>query len=291
MALPYVYALLSNMLFGFVSQVYTYYGRKFSSLWVNAFKAFIAGLFFILAVLVSGGFNPIHPLALAAFLASGALGLGIADIFIVKAFAGMGPGRTLMLYSFQPLFVGILSFFLFGQVLDSHKLVSIIFFVMCVLIFSLESYNKDGHFNIKNTLFAFIGVAFDGSGVLLTRYGFNHAAHISTFEGNFYRALSAMLLFYVISRFKKFSFRENFNSLAPGRKAFVIFAVFMGTFMSLSLYLSAIRVGTLAVLTSISVTSVIFASVFECVWERKMPSKYLLAAFGFFFCGMYILLF
>lgn len=291
MALPYVYALFANMFWGFASQVYTHYGRKFSSLWTNAFKAFISGIFFVGAVVLMGGFNHIPLNAAAAFLISGAIGLGIADIFLVKAFAGMGPGRTLMLFSFQPIFVGVLSFFIFGQVLDFSKFASIIFFIICICIFSIESYRKVGHFNISNTIFALIGMVFDGTGVLLTRYGFDHAPEITVFEGNLYRIISALIFFFIISRFRKFSFRSNFNSLKISSKAFVIFAVFLGTFVSLTLYLNAIRMGSLAVVTAITVTGVIFASVFECIFERKMPTKYLYAAFAFFACGMYILLF
>ena len=35
----------------------------------------------------------------------------------------------------------------------------------------------------------------------------------------------------------------------------------------------------------------IFAAFFECIIERKLPSKYLLIAFCFFLCGMKFLLF
>ena len=291
MALPYVYALFANMFWGFAAQVYTEYGRKFSALWINCFKAFISGICFAGVVLFFGGFHHIPLNALGAFLISGALGLGIADIFLVKSFTGMGAGRTLMLFSFQPIFVGIVSFFVFGQVLDTSKFISIIFFIICILIFSVESYRRQGHFNISSTFYALIGMMLDGIGVLFTRYGFDHATQINVFEGNLYRVISALTVYFIISRFIKFDFSKNFAKLKISSKAFVTMSVFFGTFISLSLYLSAIKMGSLAVVTAITVTGVIFASFFECVFERKMPTKYLYAAFAFFACGMYLLLF
>jgi hypothetical protein len=38
-----------------------------------------------------------------------------------------------------------------------------------------------------------------------------------------------------------------------------------------------------------SCTAVIFAAAFECLLEKKRPSKYLLAAFGLFLCAIGLL--
>lgn len=288
---PYLYALFANMFWGLGAQFYAHYGRKFSSLWINAFKALAAGIFFATAVVIAGGFNQITPSAVFIFLVSGLMGLGVADIFLVKAYSGMGPGRTMMLFSFQPLFVGVVSYFVFNQTIDPKKFISIIFFIICILIFSLETFRKEGHWNIKNTVFAFLGMMFDGIGVMLTRYGFDKAVDITVFEGNLYRAIGALVFFTIISRVFKFSFRANFQSLARSGQFLLLFAVFLGTFLSLGFYLQAIRTGDLAIVTAIAVTGVIFAAVFESLFKRQWPTKYLYIAFAFFIAGMYFLLY
>ncbi len=287
---PYVYSVFANMFWGLGAQFYAYYGRKFSSVWINAFKALAAGIFFTCAVIIAGGFHEIIPSAAFVLLLSGLIGLGVADIFLVKAYAGMGPGRTMMLFSFQPLFVGVISYFAFGQVINPQKFISIIFFIICIVIFSLETFRKEGHWNIKNTLFAFLGMVFDGIGVMLTRYGFDKAPDITVFEGNLYRVIGALVFFVIVSRVFKFSFRANFQSLSPSRRFILFFAVFLGTFVSLGFYLQAIRTGDLAIVTAITVTGVIFASLFESIFKRAWPTKYLYIAFVFFTAGMYFLL-
>jgi len=66
---------------------------------------------------------------------------------------------------------------------------------------------------------------------------------------------------------------------------------FFGTYLSLMLYLQAIQIAeSLALISSISITAVIFSSTFECIWEKKAPSGYLLLAFVFFLIGTYFTL-
>ena len=133
-------------------------------------------------------------------------------------------------------------------------------------------------------------MAFDAGGVLITRYAFDLNTNITAFEGNFYRCIGAMVSFLIIRGFSPFQFRSRFKSLSNKSRIYVILGALFGTYISLSLYLYAIQTSSnLAIISAISITSVIFSSVIECVWDKKLPSKYLLLAFVFFFIGMLFL--
>jgi len=140
------------------------------------------------------------------------------------------------------------------------------------------------------SLYALTGVTLDGLGVIITRYAFNANPGIGTTEGNFYRAVGALLLFGAISRVKPFQFFSRLHSLG-GRSLFWIAAgSFAGTYLSLMFYLTAVRyAGALAAVSGIAITGTLFASAFECAFERKAPSRYLLVSFVFFFAGMALL--
>ena len=283
----YIYALAANLSFAFGVQFFTHYARKLSSLWVNCFKAAVAAALFFLTIAFQGGFHEISLSCAALFFVSGALGLGLADIFLIKSFSLMGPGRTMLLFGFQPLVIGVLSYFAFGQAVDARKFLAILFFVVCLFIFSLESFRKHGHWNAKATLFALCGIILDGLGVLLTRYVFNNSPGIGTTEGNFYRALGALLLFALLSRLKPFRFFGKLKALPSRSLLWITLGSVAGTYLSLMFYLSAIRyAGALAAVSGIAITGTIFASAFECAAERKPPSAYLLVSFVFFLAGM-----
>jgi len=192
-----------------------------------------------------------------------------------------------MLFGFQPVLIGVVSYFAFGQALDVHKFYAILFFVACLYIVSLESFKKQGHWNIRASLFALGGVTFDGLGVLITRYAFNNSPAISVTEGNFYRAAGALLLFAGISAVKPFQFVEKLKGIGRPGLIWITVGSVAGTYLSLMFYLNAIRYsGALAAVSGIAITGTLFASFFECVIEKKPPSRYMVVAFFFFLGGM-----
>ena len=283
----YIYALAANLVFAVGVQFFTHYARRISSLWVNSFKAVVAAALFLLTVLAQGGFHQIDPVFAGLFFLSGMVGLGLADLFLIKAFSLMGPGRTMLIFGFQPLVIGVLSYFAFGQAVDARKLAAVFFFIACLFIFSLESFRKHGHWNARATLFALGGVVLDGVGVIITRFAFNANPGIGTTEGNFYRAVGALLLFAALSRIKPFHFFEKLRALGRRSLLWLTVGSFAGTYLSLMFYLTAVRyAGALAAVAGIGITGTLFASAFECAYERKLPSGYLLVSFVFFFAGM-----
>lgn len=289
---PYIITVLSNLSFAIGSQFFTHYTRKFSSTWMNTYKALIALLCFTLTVLMMGGFNAISPVTILIFFASGLLGLGIGDIFLLKAFSHIGPGRTMVLFGFHPVIVGIISYFLFDQTLNTEKFWGILFFIFCLLTFSFESFKINKKWEVRGLVYAFLGMAFDALGVIITRFAFDMNSEVSAFEGNVYRCLGAIFFYMVIRKFSPFQFRMRFRSLERKSKVFVTLGAILGTYVSLGMYLYAIKeASSLATVTAISITSVIFSSTIECVWDKKYPTPYLIAAFGFFSIGMWILLF
>ena len=288
----YLCALGANLSFAVGVQFFTHYARRFSSLWVNCFKAAAALALFGLTVCLQGGFHPIELKYLLLFFASGVLGLGAADVFLIKSFSLMGPGRTMMIFGFQPLLIGALSYFLFGQTLDAGKFTAVIFFVVCLFIFSLESFNRHGHWNVKAGVFALCAVVLDAAGIMITRCAFNASPNLGTTEGNFYRAAGAVVFFILLSPIRPFHFIKGVKSLSRRSLLFMFAGSAAGTYLSLMLYLSAVRyAGALAGVSGIAITGTIFASVFECVIERKPPSAYLLVSFAFFLAGMKFLFF
>lgn len=279
--------VFANLSFAIGSQFFTHYSRKFSSVWMNAFKAVVAGFCFLLTVCLTTGFHSIELNTFLIFFISGFIGLGIGDIFLLKAFEKIGPGRTMVIFGFHPVIVGILSYIILNQNLEEKKIWSILFFIICLVIFSYENFRKNKSWEVLGLVYAFAGMAFDAGGVLITRYAFDLNQAVTAFEGNFYRCIGAMVSFLIIRGFSPFDFRSRFKSLTNRSRVYVILGALFGTYISLALYLYAIQKSSnLAIVSAISITSVIFSSIIECGWERKLPSKFLLIAFVFFFIGM-----
>jgi drug/metabolite transporter (DMT)-like permease len=286
-----LYALGANFFFSLGSQFFTYFSRKVGSTWMNWFKAAVAQVGFCAVLLINNGFHWVGFSDFFALFFSGVIGLGAGDIFLLMAFKELGAGRTLMLFAFQPLIMGIAGYYLFGQEIDFYRFMAIVFFVLCLLIFSIESFKKKGDWGTKGISFALLGMLLDAAGVVITRKMFDGNAELSPMLTNFYRTVGALVLFQLIHFVKPVTFFKPFKGFVLSEKIGVLIGALCGTFISLSLYLSAVQKANLASLSGVAITATIFSAIFECLWHKRLPSRYLIAAFISFGFGMRILLF
>lgn len=286
----YLIAVGSNLSFALGSQVFAHYSRSIGSLWMNLFKASIAFTAFALTITFITGWHEVQIYDIGLLIFSGMIGLGIGDVFLLRSFSEMGPGRTLILFGFQPLILGTFGYFMFNQQLDVEKLWAISFFILCIVTFSIESFRKDRHWQIKGILMAFTGMLLDALGMVLTRLSFDNNSLLTPLEGNFYRCFGAILIFYLWSLYRPIGLFRKYKALTHRGKYMVVMGSLLGTYLSLGLYLMALQKAHLASLSGIAITGTIFSSVFECFLAKKWPSKYLVIAFIFFLMGMWIIL-
>jgi drug/metabolite transporter (DMT)-like permease len=286
----YLFAILGNICFASASLVFASYSKKVSAYWMNAFKTVVTWLALLLLMIFIGYHSPSLP-SLSAFLASGFLGLNLGDLFLLSAFVRLGSSRSLMIFGFQPLFMGVASYFLFGQEVGPWRFLSLIFLVGCLFFFSLEKYKQEGHWEIRGLMFALIGMGFDTIGVLLSRWGFDASPAVPAMEGHFYRCFGAVLGFALMARFwKPLNLLAGFRRWNNKQRALIVCASWLGTLLSLYFYLTAVRVGHLASLAGIAVTGPLFASLLELIWKKERPSPYSLAALACFLTGFIILI-
>ncbi len=288
-------ALLGNIIFALASIFFTEFSRRRSVLWLNTFKALIALVAFALTVFLLRLAWPTSPLIYVCSLASGAMGLMIGDLFLLSAFTRIGPARTLMIFGFTPIILGLASRWLFNQDFPLYKLFAVLCLFVCVLSFSLEKFRTDGHWEWRGLLFAFAGVFLDACGLLLNKAAFQigtesgnevHPAMVNTL-----RCVGAMAVYPIVSLVlrNRLSLFTGFRTLATKDRVQVVVASFCGTYLSLLLYLSAVKFGHLASVSAVAMTSPVFAGLFECWRLKVLPNRYLLTGLFFFLIGLGIL--
>lgn len=283
-------ALAANVSFATASIAYASYAKSLSAYWMNTFKTSFA--FFLLALVapVIWGLNPVDPKSLMSFFSSGLIGLNLGDLFLLAAFARIGAARTLILFSFQPFFLAAAGYYFFDQNIFLKQIFAIFFMLACLFLFSLEGYRKNGKWELQGLLFALMGVLLDTSGILLTRWGFDQSVGLQPIEGHLYRCFGALMGFVIMAQFIPIHLIKKFQSLSPKAKVIVCFASFLGTFLSLLFYMTAVQTGHLASISAVAITGPLFAAGLEALIQKRKPSIYFLLALGFFICGFIILL-
>jgi drug/metabolite transporter (DMT)-like permease len=130
---------------------------------------------------------------------SGFAGLCLGDIFLFRAFTTLGPARSLVLYSFQPLMLGIYGYFFLGQLFTVNQTLAVICMMICIFIFMLERNMTTGSWDLRSFVWAFLGITLDAIGVMLTRQGYELNPGLETFQVNVIRCMGALGGFLLIS--------------------------------------------------------------------------------------------
>jgi drug/metabolite transporter (DMT)-like permease len=285
----YALAVGSNLTFATAGMVFSIYARRFSSLWISQIKVWVALLAFIVAMLVSGQYVPVGPFAWGYLLLSGCVGLCIGDFFLFRAFATLGAGRSLVLFSCQPLILGIYGYFILDQIFTLNQTLAVICMIICVFMFMLERNKMTGSWDFKSFIWAFLGICLDALGIMLTRSAYEYAPELETFQVNTIRCIGAVMAFILLSPKSNLQTITELLSLRKREQSLVATASLFGCFVSLSLYLAALKYAHVGTLTAISITGPVWVSLLECVYYRKWPNFILLTAFAFFITGFYLM--
>ena len=286
---PYLLAIGANLCFGTASIAFSDYARRFSATRVNQLKVSIAFAGFLVTFLAFETFTPLPPAGHAYLLASGFVGLFFGDFFLFRSMAELGPSRTLVLYTFEPLLVGLYGYFFLRQGLSPYQVLAVLCMVACVLTFMLERNRQTGSFGLRSFAFAFLGVFLDAVGVMLSRQAYEQDAGLGSFQVNLTRTLGALAGFFFLSPKFPLLLVKDLGNLAPRGRWTALGACVLGTFLSLSLYLSALKTAHVATLTAISITSPVWVSLIEHVRAREWPNRYLWAAFSLFLLGFILM--
>lgn len=290
---PLFYALGATLCFAYSSTIFTEFARKITPFWMNSFKAFVALAAFWITILFTNSWTDPNIQTVIALISSGCIGLMIGDIFMLHAMKDLGASRMLMIFGLQPFFLGIGGYFLFHQAFSLLNFIGVIFMLCCLYTISLESYKKNGSWQLRGMFLGLIAILLDAVGILMTKYGFDTTPGITSTQVNGIRCLGAVAGFYIINYFyypnsKQAHFKPEWNKLNKNEKIKIVIGSIGGTYCSLMLYLIAVSKGQLSVISSVSVTGPMFAGIFECVRARRYPSLYLFIAFIFFIGGFLI---
>lgn len=284
----YALALTANLFFSTASMVFSHYSRKFSPEWMNMTKVAVAMGCFLAACAFTGVVT--LPLVAVAYLAlSGLLGLCIGDLFLFRAYATLGAGRSLVLYSFQPLLLGIYGSVFLGQTVSASQSAAVACMMACLGLFVLERNRLHGQWDLKSFLWAFTGILLDGVGVMLTRTVYEMAPTLGSMQVNVIRCGGALLGFLVLSPKGYARIIGDFRRLPDKERWILVIACLCGTFLSLSLYLAALKHAHMASLTALAITGPVWVSLLECLWARRLPNRYLSGAFLFFVLGFWLM--
>jgi drug/metabolite transporter (DMT)-like permease len=280
----YLLALASNLFFSTASLIFSIYSKKFSPWWVNQLKVMVAIVLFGVATLFTSTVA-ISWQAVGYLMLSGFIGLCIGDLFLFRAYTTLGAGRSLVLFSFQPLLLGVYGWLFLSQGFTLYQGLAVACMMSCLFVFLLERNKLTGRWDLMSFFWAFSGIVLDALGVMLTRESYEMTSGLDSMQVNLIRCSGAMLGFLTIRPKTAYKVLADLFLMPKKESSLILLACFSGTFLSLSLYLTALKYAHVASLTAVAITGPVWVSLLECLWERKLPNRYLSSAFMLFLLG------
>lgn len=285
----YLYAIGANLTFSTAGLIYSFYAKKFSPIWISQIKVTVATFAFILAFFLAEKFVPLSPTALILLFISGLGGLCMGDILLFRAYATLGAARSLVLFSFQPLLLGIYGFIFLEQTFSLNQTIAVMCMMVCVYVFMMERKGLTGSWDARSFLWAFGAICLDGFGVMLTRSAYEMTPGLETYEVNIVRCFGALCGFFLIKPSSYQIIYKDLRKLSLKENTMVIGAGIGGCFIALALYLAALKHAHVGTLTAISITGPVWVSLLECLYHRRLPNRFLSVAFIFFLAGFYLM--
>ncbi len=285
----YALAIGANLTYSTASMVFSVYAKRFSSMWINQVKVFTAFLAFLVAMMFTDQLVAVSPTVISLLILSGFAGLCVGDIFLFKAFTTLGPARSLVLYSFQPLMLGIYGYFFLGQFFSLNQTLAVICMIVCIFIFMLERNKTTGSWDPKSFVWAFLGITLDAIGVMMTREAYELNSGLETFQVNVIRCIGALVGFFLISPKSYLTVATDVWNLRKREISLLLGSAICGCFISLTLYLAALKYAHVGTLTAIAITGPVWVSLLECLYHKRWPNFYLVGAFIFFLTGFYLM--
>ncbi|WP_297595911.1 DMT family transporter [uncultured Cetobacterium sp.] len=147
--------------------------------------------------------------ALGFLSISGLFGLFIGDFFLYKAYVSVGPRVTLLVMTFSPITVSILSFFILGESLGSLQILGMLLTLFGIMIVVLKKKNE-GSFSRMGFLYATIAMLGESCGIVFTKMGSLNYDSFATIQ---VRTIPAIMAFIIYITLKK-----NWKDVSVGLK-------------------------------------------------------------------------
>ena len=259
-------------------------------MWITQIKVSVAFIAFLVAMFLGHQIVSMSWLAIGALFTSGFIGLCFGDVFLFRAYATLGAGRSLVLFSFQPLLLGVYGYFFLGQIFTLNQTLAVLCMIICILIFMFERNKTTGAWDLKSFMWAFLGIALDAIGVMFTRTAYDMTPGLDTFQVNVVRCIGALFAYFLISPKSYGIILSDLKGMRKREVFLICGASIGGCFIALTLYLAAVKYAHVGTLTAISITGPVWVAMLESIYHKKLPNAYLLAAFGFFLTGFYLML-
>ncbi len=254
-------ALSASVCFTFGPTLFTLAGRRVGGIIVNRMRLFLGSLYLLALHWLYYGipFPQVQGEPFLYFLASGILGMALADTFMMQAFVCLGPRVTLLILNLSPPLATVVAWIVFNEHLALSQLAAITVVLGGVSWVLLERGEPDEEgvqqrrYGTRGILYALTAAVVGTAGTLLAKQGLRLG--VSPISGATVRIVGGMVVVWIWTFVRgDFIITLKAYRFAPSALVYTALGVLVGPVLGMLLMLFSLQhipVGITTTLTSL----------------------------------------
>lgn len=264
------YAIATAIVWAFAVILFKKSGENVHPLALNFYKNLLAMTLLVPTILIFGGgfSDSFTAKEYIILLASGALGIGLADTFFFKSLNLLGAGLSAVVDCLYSPSIILLSFFWLGESLSLIQMIGLVMIISAVMTVSRS--DKNGHISRKNLIWGIfwgaLAMATMAIGIVMIKPLLSTAPFLMLTE---LRLAGGMIILLAIIPFYPRWTTMMMPRLNRRGFGYLIGASFVGAYLAMILWLAGMKFTTTSIAAALNQTSNIFIFVFAAMFLKE----------------------
>lgn len=212
--------------------------------------------------------------ALGFLSVSGLFGLFIGDFFLYKAYITVGPRITLLIMTFSPITVSILSFLILGENLGDIQILGMLLTLFGIMMVVLKK-KSEGTFSKIGFLYAAIAMLGESCGIIFTKMGSVNYDSFATIQ---VRTIPAIIAFIIYISLKN-SWEDIFKGIKNKKGMYYVLVGTIVTTLGVTSLVEAMKYSSVGVVSTLAATSpILIIPISMLFFKEKVSLKESLGA-------------
>jgi len=265
-----VLAFITAIVWAFAVILFRKSGEKVHPLGLNLFKSLLATVLFMPTIWIVGG-TLLRPVPLSEYLlllASGALGIAIADTLFFKSLNALGAGLSAIVdCMYSPFIIG-LSILWLGETLNARQIIGAVMIVSAVLSAAHQKNANpvDRHPILMGIIWGVLAMATMAVGIVMIKPLLDRSPLLWVTEIRLFGGVIALMVILLLHPSRRAITRSIFS---PQRWIYTWSGSFLGTYVAMGFWLAGMKFTQASIAAALNQTSNIFVFILAALLLRE----------------------
>lgn len=265
-----VLALLTAIIWAFAVILFRKSGEKVHPIGLNLFKSLLATALFLPTIWIAGE-TLLRPAPLSEYLlllASGALGIAIADTLFFKSLNALGAGLSAIVDCLYSPFIIGLSMLWLGETLNGWQILGAVMIVSAVLTAAHQKNSNpaDRHAILMGVIWGVLAMATMAVGIVMIKPLLDRSPLLWVTEIRLIGGVIALIVILLLHPSRRAITGSIFS---PQRWVYTLSGSFIGTYVAMGLWLAGMKFTQASIAAALNQTSNIFIFIFAAWLLRE----------------------